>query len=63
MLSKEMTHVIKNCIERRMPISVSRAQDWRDKVEKLEEYATHKPGCHENGNECICGLDALLAGG
>ena len=24
------------------------------------EYATHKPGCHENVEECICELDALL---
>lgn len=31
--------------------------------EALRELATHKPGCHESGNECICGLDALLAGG
>ena len=27
----------------------------------LREYATHKPGCHEGGEDCICGLDALLA--
>lgn len=26
----------------------------------LEEYATHKPGCYENSELCICGLDALL---
>ena len=29
--------------------------------EKLREYATHVPGCYESGNECICGLDELLA--
>ena len=28
----------------------------------LREYATHKPGCHEGGSECICELDALLTG-
>ena len=26
----------------------------------LKEYATHKPGCYENSELCICGLDALL---
>lgn len=30
------------------------------RIEALKEYATHKPGCHENGNECICELDSLL---
>lgn len=33
-----------------------------ERIAQLEEYATHKPGCHESGNECICGLDALLTG-
>ena len=28
---------------------------------KLQEYATHTPGCHESGAKCICGLDELLA--
>jgi len=27
----------------------------------LREYATHMPGCYENSDECICGLDTLLA--
>lgn len=31
-------------------------------IEVLREFATHKPGCYENGDDCICGLDALLAG-
>lgn len=30
--------------------------------EALREYATHKPGCYENGDKCICGLDTLLTG-
>ena len=29
-------------------------------IQALREYATHKPGCHENGEKCICELDALL---
>jgi len=29
-------------------------------LERLKEYATHKPGCYENSKLCICGLDALL---
>jgi len=32
----------------------------KTEIEALREYATHKPGCHENGEKCICGLDALL---
>jgi hypothetical protein len=29
----------------------------------LRDYATHKPGCHEGGEDCLCGLDALLTRG
>ena len=32
----------------------------RVELAALKEYATHKPGCYENSNACICGLDALL---
>ena len=36
------------------------ALKWEN--EALKEYATHKPGCYENDDLCICGLDTLLAG-
>ena len=31
------------------------------RIEALRKFATHKPGCYESGNECICELDDLLA--
>ena len=35
--------------------------DAIQRIEALREFATHKPGCYESGNECICELDDLLA--
>ena len=48
-------------------IDATELTDWQDvaftlytEYVALKEYATHKPGCYENNELCICGLDALL---
>ena len=35
-------------------------RELKSEIEALRGYATHKPGCYENDDLCICGLDALL---
>ena len=40
---------------------VAEAEHHLNEHPKLQKYATHFPGCYENGEKCICGLNALLA--
>ena len=39
---------------------IQSAEICTKEIATLKEYATHKPGCYENSELCICGLDALL---
>lgn len=43
-------------------LPVKEAERRLNAAERLIEYATHKPGCYESGDECICGLDDILEG-
>lgn len=57
---KHEVSVLRQLLDDDGTLALEAIEQQEGEIQALKEYATHKPGCHENGEKCICGLDALL---
>lgn len=57
---KHEVSVLRQLLDDDGTLALETIEQQEGEILALKEYATHKPGCHENGEKCICELDALL---